>query len=135
MNKNATYQQLRSHLAYLKLTALAEQLPGALERAEQGKPGYTQFLADLLDVEVTATEQRRLQGRLRFANFPHTKTLEEFDYTAQPSLDRSLVEELATLRFITEKANALLIGPPAPVSHCPPRRRHWSNSPVPAPAA
>ena len=112
MNKGATYQQLRSHLAYLKLTALAEQLPSALERAEKDKPGYTQFLHDLLNVEVAATEQRRLQGRLRFANFPHTKTLEEFDYTAQPSLDRSLVQELATLRFVTEKANALLIGPP-----------------------
>lgn len=112
MNKNATYQQLRSHLAYLKLTALAEQLPAALEHAEKTKPGYTQFLADLLELEVTASEQRRLQGRLRFANFPHAKTLEEFDYTAQPTLDRSLVEELSTLRFIEEKANALLIGPP-----------------------
>jgi DNA replication protein DnaC len=112
VNKNATYQQLRSHLAYLKLTALAEQLPAALEHAEKDKPGYTQFLADLLELEVTASEQRRLQGRLRFANFPHAKTLEEFDYTAQPTLDRSLVEELSTLRFIEEKANALLIGPP-----------------------
>ncbi len=112
VNRGATYQQLRSHLAYLKLTALAEQLPAALEQAEKNKPGYTTFLHDLLDVEVTATEQRRLQRRLRFANFPHTKTLEEFDYTAQPSLDRTLLQELATLRFIEEKANALLIGPP-----------------------
>jgi DNA replication protein DnaC len=112
VNRNATYQQLRSHLAYLKLTAAAEHLPGALEQAEKQKPGYTKFLADLLEVEVTATEERRLQGRLRFANFPHAKTLEEFDYSAQPSLDRTLLEELATLRFIEEKANALLIGPP-----------------------
>ena len=112
MNRNATYQQLRGHLAYLKLTALAEQLPAALEQAEKTKPGYTQFLHDLLDVEVTATEQRRLNGRLRFANFPSAKTLEEFDFAAQPSLDRRLVEELATLRFVQENANALLIGPP-----------------------
>ena len=112
MNRNATYQQLRSHLAYLKLTAAAERLPAALQRAEQDKPGYTQFLHDLLDVEVTATEQRRLDGRLRFANFPSTKTLDEFDFTAQPSIDRRLVDELATLRFIDEKANVLLVGPP-----------------------
>lgn len=112
MNKAATYQQLRSHLAYLKLAALAERLPAALEAAEKKNPGYTEFLHDLLEVEVNATEERRLQGRLRFANFPHTKTLEEFDFSAQPSLDRRLVEELATLRFITEKANVLLIGPP-----------------------
>jgi DNA replication protein DnaC len=112
MNRNSTYQQLRSHLAYLKLTAAAEQLPTALEAAERDKPGYTQFLHDLLDVEVTATEQRRLDGRLRFANFPSTKTLEEFDFSAQPALDQRLVDELATLRFIDEKANLLLVGPP-----------------------
>jgi len=112
MNRNATYQQLRSHLAYLKLAAVAEQLPAALEAAEKTKPGYTQFLHDLLDVEVTATEQRRLDGRLRFANFPSTKTLDEFDFSAQPSLDRRLVDELATLRFIEERANVLAIGPP-----------------------
>ena len=112
MNRHATYQQLRSHLAYLKLAAVAEHLPAALERAEKDKPGYTQFLHDLLDVEVKATEERRLAGRLRFAGFPQLKTLEEFDFTAQPSIDRKLVDELATLRFIEEKANLLLIGPP-----------------------
>jgi DNA replication protein DnaC len=112
VNKHATYQQLRSHLAYLKLSAAAERLPAALDAAERDKPGYTQFLHDLLEVEVAATEERRLAGRLRLAGFPSTKTLEEFDFSAQPSLDRRLVEELATLRFIEEKANLLLIGPP-----------------------
>jgi DNA replication protein DnaC len=112
VNKHASYQQLRGHLAYLKLAAAAERLPAALEAAERDKPGYTQFLHDLLDIEVTATEQRRLAGRLRLAGFPSTKTLEEFDFSAQPSLDRRLVDELATLRFIDEKANLLLVGPP-----------------------
>jgi len=112
VNKHATYQQLRGHLTYLKLGAAAEQLPQALENAEKAKPGYTQFLSDLLAVEVTATEERRLSGRLRMAGFPSTKTLEEFDFSAQPAIDESLVRELATLRFIQEKANALLIGPP-----------------------
>ena len=118
MNKHASYQQLRSHLAYLKLAAAAEQLPAALEAAERDKPGYTQFLHKLLAVEVNATEQRRLAGRLRLAGFPSTKTLDEFDFTAQPSLDRRLVEELATLRFIEEKANVVLLGPPGRGSQC-----------------
>jgi DNA replication protein DnaC len=108
----STYQRLRAHLAYLKLSAAAERLAAALEHAERDKPGYTHFLHDLLDVEVTATEQRRLDGRLRFASFPQHKTLEQFDFTAQPTLDRRLVDELATLRFIEENANVLLIGPP-----------------------
>ncbi len=118
MNKHATYQQLRGHLAYLKLAAAAEHLPGALEAAERDKPGYTQFLHDLLEVEVSATEQRRLTSRTRLAGFPSTKTLEDFDFTAQPSLDRRLVDELATLRFIEEKANVLAIGPPDRGSRC-----------------
>ena len=126
------YQQLREHLAYLKLSAVAEQLAADLEAAERDKPSYTRFLHDLLDVEVTATEQRRLDGRLRFASFPGHKTLEQFDFDAQPSLDRRLVDQLATLRFVEEKANVLLIGPPDHLSQCPPRFRHWSNSPAPS---
>jgi DNA replication protein DnaC len=112
LNRHATYQQLRDQLAYLKLAAVAEHLPAALEQAEKDKPGYTQFLHDLLDVEGLATEERKLAGRMRFAGFPSTRTLEEFDFTAQPGIDRALVNELATLRFIEEKANLLLIGPP-----------------------
>ena len=112
MNKHTSYRQLRSPLTYLKLAAIAEHLPAALEQAERNNPGYTQFLHDLVDVEVEATEERRLAGRMRFAGFPSSKTLEEFDFTAQPSLDRKLVDELATLRFVEEKANVLLIGPP-----------------------
>jgi DNA replication protein DnaC len=106
------YQQLREQLAYLKLPAVAEQLARALEHAETEKPTYTRFLADLFSVEITASEQRRLDGRLRFASFPAHKTLEQFDFDAQPSLDRRLVDDLATLRFVQEKANVLLIGPP-----------------------
>jgi len=112
INQATTYHQLREHLAYLKLGAVAEQLAAALEQAESDKPSYTRFLHDLLAVEVKATEQRRLDGRLRFASLPAHKTLEQFDYDAQPSLDRRLVDELATLRFVQEKANVLLIGPP-----------------------
>ncbi len=109
---DTVYQQLRGHLHHLRLTAVADQLAGALEAAERDKPPYTQFLHDLLDHEVQAVEQRRLQGRLRFAKLPARKTLEQFDFAAQPNLDRRLVEDLATLRFIEERANALLIGPP-----------------------
>ena len=112
MKEQGVYQQLRSHLAYLRLTAAAEQLAPALEQAEQAKLSHTRFLEQLLAVEVDATERRRLEGRLRFANLPSPKTLDQIDYDAQPGLDRTMVEELATLRFIDDHANVLLIGPP-----------------------
>jgi DNA replication protein DnaC len=112
MSADTLYQQVREHLAALRLTTVADRLAPALEQAERDKPGYTRFLADLLAAEVAAGEQRRLQGRLRFARLPARKTLEQFDFSAQPTLDRRLVEDLATLRFIEDKANVLLIGPP-----------------------
>jgi len=108
----STYQRVRSHLAYLKLGAAAEALAPALRSAEAERPSYADFLDGLLGTEVSATEERRLERRLRLAGFPHRKTLGEFDFSAQPGLDRKLIDELATLRFVEEHANVLLIGPP-----------------------
>jgi DNA replication protein DnaC len=110
--ESSTYQRVRSHLAYLKLGAAAERLAPALDQAQRAKPSYADFLDELLGAEVEASEARRLERRLRFAGLPHRKTLDEFDFSAQPSLDRRLVEELATLRFVQERSNVLLIGPP-----------------------
>lgn len=108
----SAYQQLRSHLHYLRLAAAAEALPGTLEQATTSKLSHTAFLERLLAVEVAATEARRQAGRLRFAAFPAPWRLEDFDFDAQPGVDPTLVRELATLRFVEEKANCLLIGPP-----------------------
>jgi len=112
MNQHAVYQQLRSHLAYLQLRAAAEALPAELERASSDKLSHTAFLEHLLGLEVKVAHERRLAGRLRFANFPTPWRLDDFDFDAQPSVDRKLVEDLATLRFLDEAANVLLIGPP-----------------------
>jgi len=82
------------------------------ERARKEKLSHTAFLEHLLEIEVEATEARRLAGRLRFASLPAPWTLADFDFDAQPALDRKLVDELATLRFVEEQANLLLVGPP-----------------------
>ena len=112
MSKDSSYQRVRSHLSYLGLGAASERLAPTLEAAEQKKPAYAEFLDRLLGAEVEATEQRRLERRLRLAGFPHQKALEQFDFSAQPGFDRKLVDELATLRFVSERSNVLLIGPP-----------------------
>jgi DNA replication protein DnaC len=115
----STYQQLRSHLHYLRLAAAAEALPAELDHAHTQQLSHTAFLERLLAIEVQATEARRQASRLRFAAFPAPWRLEDFDFDAQPSVDRALIHELATLRFITEKANCLLIGPPGVgKTHC-----------------
>ena len=106
------YQQLRAHLGVLKLHDAAEHLPAVLNAAAAEKLSMTATLERLLAIEVDATEARRLAGRLRFACLPTPATLEEFDYDAAPGLDRSLINELATCRYLESATNILLIGPP-----------------------
>jgi DNA replication protein DnaC len=106
------YQRLRAHLAYLKLPTAAEHLPTVLDAARTEQLSLTAALERLLDLEVAATEDRRLTGRLRFASLPAPWTLEDLDYDANPSLDPNLIADLATLRFIEAASNVLLVGPP-----------------------
>jgi len=107
-----TYQRLRAHLGFLKLTDAAEALPRILDQARADKLSLVDRLEKLLAVEVTATEERKLTSRLRFACLPAPWRLADFDYTAQPGIDESLIRELSTLRFVEEGANVLFIGPP-----------------------
>ena len=108
----SSYQRLREHLAYLGMTSAAEHLSGELDRALKDKLSATQVLETLLNIEVEATRARRLRGRLRFAHYPVHKTLADFDFDFQPTLDRKQVAELSTLRFVEERRNVILLGPP-----------------------
>lgn len=110
---NATsYQTLRSHLAYLRLSTAEAVLAEQLERARREQFSHVEFLEHLMAEEVKATSERRLRGRLRFARIPVEKRLSDFDYEFQPSVDRKLVEELATLAFLDAGTHCLLMGPP-----------------------
>jgi DNA replication protein DnaC len=112
VSEASSYQRLREHLAYLGLTTAAAHLSAELDRALAESHSATQVLERLLEVEVTETRARRQRGRLRFAHYPVHKTLAQFDFDFQPHLDRHLVAELSTLRFIEERRNVLLLGPP-----------------------
>ncbi len=109
---DSVYQQVRGHLAYLKLCAAAEALPEALEQARNAKTGRTEFVDQLLVIEAEATVQRRLNARMRFANFPAPWTIDDFDLTAQPTIDEATIRELGTCSFLDDATNVLLIGPP-----------------------
>jgi DNA replication protein DnaC len=106
------YQQLRTHLAVLKLHDAAEALPAVLDDAVTEKLSMTAALERLLGIEVEATEARRLAGRLRFACLPTPATLEGFDFDAASGVDRSLITELGTCRYLETATNVLMIGPP-----------------------
>jgi hypothetical protein len=112
MSEGSEYQKLRAHLAFLRMTAAAEALPAELERALKAKATHQGFLERLLAVEVSSVEQRRRASLARFASLPSPFTLADFDFSAQPSVDKKLIDELATLRFVEDATNVLLIGPP-----------------------
>ena len=108
----ATYQQLRGHLAALKLTTAAEHLPAVLDAARAEKLTVTATLERLLALEVDADTARRLAGRTRFASLPTTARLSDFDFDAAPGVDKALIDDLATCRYLESATNILLIGPP-----------------------
>ena len=106
------YQTLRGHLAVLKLDACAEALPRVLDEAAAEKLTVTATLERLFAIEVDTAQARRLVGRLRFACLPTPATLDDLDFDAQPGVDRQLINELGTCRYIETATNVLLIGPP-----------------------
>jgi DNA replication protein DnaC len=114
----------------LKAPAAARALPKLAERAREESWSYERFLEVVLSTEVASRESHGGESRIKAARFPARKTLEEFDFAFQRSVKKQVVEHLGQLDFLHAKDNLVLLGPPAPGSYCPPRHRHWSNSPV-----
>lgn len=99
-------------LEHLGLKVACQQLDQAAQQAAAGQWSYTHFLGYLLDGELEQRRRRSIELSLQFARFPYRKQLADFDYTAQPSIDRRLIDELATARFCAEGRNVVMLGPP-----------------------
>ena len=104
--------QARQALEHLGLTEAAAVLESRLELAAQKQLPYAEFLADLLSSETSVRRERYLRTRTRLAHLPFQRSLEQFDFRFQPSIDKRQVRELGTLTFVNEAANVLLLGPP-----------------------
>ncbi|HCC33086.1 MAG TPA: AAA family ATPase [Clostridiales bacterium] len=105
-------ERARHQLVTLGLKDAAEVLDGRLEQAAKREPPYVDFLTDLLEAELGCRRRRYLETRTRLARLPFRKTLEDFDFAAQPSIDSRQVYDLATLSFIAHADNLILLGPP-----------------------
>ncbi|MFI1487422.1 IS21-like element helper ATPase IstB [Streptomyces sp. NPDC020747] len=112
MSEARRYQQLRAHLSYLKLNDAAEALNRVLDQSRTERMTLTAALERLLEIEVEATEARRLAARLRFACLSEPWTLNDFDFAAEPGVDEKPIRDLATLRFLDDASNVLFVGPP-----------------------
>lgn len=110
---SAAYEQLAwDGLQQLEATTARDQLDSLAQRAAAEGWSYTQFLGRLLEPELAARRRRQVETTLKFAGLPWIKRLSDFDFAFQPSLDRKLVEELATGRFLSEGRNVVFLGPP-----------------------
>jgi DNA replication protein DnaC len=104
--------ELDGLLSKLKMEHLTDQLDTVCEEAAKRELDYKGFLAAALSTEWKGRYQRGVQSRVKLARFPWIKTIEQFDFDFQPSIDRKVVRELAGLSFLERAHNVVLLGPP-----------------------
>ncbi len=106
------YQRLHANLTTLKLGVAESIVDGYLESSGAEGKSTIEVLDYLLDQEVKARNAASIETRLRLSGFPVKKTLEDFDMSAQPSIDPKVVQDLRTLRFLHTAENVIFLGPP-----------------------
>lgn len=110
---SAQYEQLAiDALEQIGATTAMAQLDQVAQQAAAKSWSYTHFLGRLLEPEIAARRQRVVDTTLRFAGLPWMKRLTDFDFSFQPSIDRTLIDELATGRFLADGRNVVFLGPP-----------------------
>lgn len=106
------YARVVERLTRLRLPHAAERLDALLSDAAKQDASYLDFLDLVLREELRSRRQKRIAMAISIARFPAVKTLDDFDFEFQPSVDHKLVRELATGRFVAAAENVLLCGPP-----------------------
>ncbi|MEM9599368.1 MAG: IS21-like element helper ATPase IstB [Acidobacteriota bacterium] len=104
--------QIRSMLADLKLPGALEAIDSVLSEADGGQVTVAEAIEKLLQAQVSLRNARRLQTAMRSSRLPAIKTLADFDFSFQPSIQREQIESLHELGFVERKENVVLLGPP-----------------------
>ncbi len=104
--------ELSGLLDKLKMPHLTERLETVCEQAAKRELGYQEFLAEALSAEWQGRHARGVESRLAQARLPWVKTLDQFDFSFQPSIDRRVIRTLAGLAFVERAENVILLGPP-----------------------
>jgi DNA replication protein DnaC len=110
---SATYEQLACDgLEQIGANTARGQLDQVAQQAAAAGWSYSHFLGRLLEPELAARRQRVIDTCIHFSGLPWMKRISDFDFAFQPSIDRTLIEELATGRFMSEGRNVVFQGPP-----------------------
>lgn len=105
-------EQIRWMLADLKMPGALEAVDGILSKADGGSITSAEAIQELLGAQIGLRNNRRLQAAMRSSRLPAVKTLEEFDFSFQPSIKREQIESLGELSFLERRENVVLLGPP-----------------------
>jgi DNA replication protein DnaC len=112
MSNTLVLDRIESNLTRLRLPKIKEILGNVINAAEKQDKSHLSFLDDLLEEEVAAKEQRRIETALKISGLPFIKSIDEFDFTFQPGLNRQKVMSLFDLTFLQQKGNVIFLGPP-----------------------
>jgi DNA replication protein DnaC len=112
MSKNPAVLLLEHHLKELKLPTFLRDYDSVGAVCSQERCDYPTYLLRLAERELIDRERRATERRIKEAAFPVLKTIETFDFAAQPSLNEPLVRELLRGEYITKRENLLLVGNP-----------------------
>lgn len=102
---------LKHHLKALKLPTMHRECEKLAARAAQDGADYLAFLLQLCELELIERERKAAERRLKAARFPAHKLLDEFDFSARPSVNKPLVLELMKGEYLDRRENLLLVGP------------------------
>jgi DNA replication protein DnaC len=102
---------VKHHLKSLKLPTMHSECEKIAARAAQDGGDYLAFLLQLCELELIERERKAAERRLKAARFPAHKLLDEFDFTARPSVNKPLVLELMKGEYLDRRENLLLVGP------------------------
>jgi DNA replication protein DnaC len=101
---------LEAYLKRLRLPAIGRHYQELARQAAQGNLSYEAFLLALVEIEAQQREENAHQKRLRMARFPVLKSLDQFDFTALPSLNKARVLDLAQGGYLEKRENLILMG-------------------------
>ncbi len=105
-------ERIENNLHKLKLTQIQQVLDKVIDNAQKKQLSYRAFLDELLEEEVAGKEKRRIHIALRLAGITSAKTIEEYDFSFHPKLEKKLIMELFDLAFLDKHENIVFLGPP-----------------------
>ncbi len=108
----ARRDHIRDMLADLKLPGALEAVDDILAEVDRGNIAAGEAIEQLISAQISLRNNRRLQTAMRSSRLPAVKTLEDFDFSFQPSIRREQIESLHELGFLSRRENVIFLGPP-----------------------